>query len=61
MPIQAWRKRAGLILQERDSLVSLALFQALRTDTTYVENALSDLADDLDGWLQLQLDVMREK
>jgi hypothetical protein len=61
VPIRAWHKRAGIILQEKDSLVSLALFQALRTDMTYLENALSDLADDLEGWVQLQIDVARDK
>ncbi|MBX6321901.1 MAG: hypothetical protein IRY94_08740 [Rhodospirillaceae bacterium] len=56
-PFDGWRKRADAVGREADPLVAPDIYQALRNDIAYLEDAIGEAADELDAWIQLQTDI----
>lgn len=61
IPVNNWRKRAARIKQEESPLIALALFRHLRQDMQYLEEAIQQAVDELDQWIQQQIDIARGK
>ena len=61
IPKERWLRRATAIEQADDSLIALDLYQSLRADMSYLEEAIESAAEDLDGWIQHEIDIARGK
>jgi hypothetical protein len=61
LPSSNWKIRACNLQSEPDRLIALAIYQQLRNDMAYLEEALSDLAMELDTYIQLEIDRRRGK
>lgn len=61
IPHQRWTRRATAIERERDPLTALDLYQALRNDMLYLEEAILLASSELDRWIQEQVDRARGK
>ena len=56
VPLAGWRRRAETIMNEQDPLKAMELYQALRNDMAYLEDAISDAARELDAWIQSEVE-----
>ncbi|MYC08199.1 MAG: hypothetical protein F4X57_13680 [Chloroflexi bacterium] len=61
VPIQRWMRRAIAVGQASDPLIAMDLYQSLRNDMSYLEEAFESSALDLDGWIQREIDKARGK
>ena len=61
LPTKNWHARADKIGQEKDPLTALALYNSLRNDMAYMEEAIGDSANALDAWIQMEVDRYRGK
>ena len=61
MPSDRWLKRANKVGQESDPLVAMNLYQLLRNDMNYLEEAIQSGAEELDRWIQSEIDRIRGK
>ncbi|MGE0120813.1 MAG: hypothetical protein AB7S58_22940 [Dongiaceae bacterium] len=61
IPFDNWRARATETAAERDALIALDRYQALRNDMAYLEEVIGEAAAELDAWIQLQIDIARGK
>ena len=61
MPSPQWLGRADAIEREPKSLKAMILYQALRRDMEYLEEAIETAATELDIWIQHQVDFVRGK
>ena len=61
VPNQRWMRRAAAVGQESDPLVAMDLYQSLRNDMSYLEEAFESAALDLDRWIQHESDKARGK
>ena len=61
MPSDRWLKRADIVGCEPDSLVAMDLYQLLRNDMSYLEEAIQSGAEELDRWIQSEIDRIRGK
>ena len=61
MPSDRWLKRANIVGREPDSLVAMDLYQLLRNDMSYLEEAIQSGAEELDRWIQSEIDRIRGK
>ena len=61
LPSENWASRADAIEGEVDPLIAMDLYQSLRNDMSYLEDAISFVAAELDRWQQLQDDIARGK
>lgn len=61
IPEDSWRRRATSISQEMNPLIALEKYQTLRDDMSYLEEALETASEDLDRWIQYQVDLARGK
>ena len=61
IPSEKWYSRAGLVELETDPLVAMDLYQSLRNDMAYLEEAIKSEAQELDRWIQIEIDRIRGK
>ena len=61
IPQESWIRRANSIEQEVDPLITLDKYQSLRKDMSYLEEAFESASEDLDRWIQHQIDLARGK
>ena len=61
LPSESWMVRAAAVERETDPLAALALYQSLRNDMAYLEEATLTAAEGLDGWIQNEIDKARGK
>jgi len=61
IPLDNWRRRAKAVGVETDELRALAIYQALRNDMLYLEDAVGEAAAGLDAWIQGETDRARGK
>ena len=61
LPFQKWFQRADTVEHERDPLVAMQLFDSLREDMEYLETAITEAAEELDMWIQHEVDRIRGK
>ena len=61
IPEDSWRRRATSISQEMNPLIALDKYQSLRNDMSYLEEAFETASEDLDKWIQHQVDLARGK
>ena len=61
VPASKWLKRADTIEREPDDLNAMTLFQSVRKDMEYLEDAITIAAIELDKWIQFQIDQARGK
>jgi hypothetical protein len=61
LPSVKWLARAEALGRERDPLVALDLYQALKNDVAYLGDALGNAAAELDIWIQMEIDRDRGK
>ena len=61
VPYQKWMRRATAVGQESDPLVAMDLYQSLRNDMSYLEEAFESSAVELDRWIQHESDIARGK
>ena len=61
VPQVKWRLRATAVEREADPLVAMDLYQSLRNDMSYLEEAIESAAAELDRGIQLQIDRARGK
>ena len=56
IPSEKWLSRANKVEQEKDPLVAMHLYQSLRDDMSYLEDAITSEAQELDRWIQIEID-----
>ena len=61
VPYAKWMHRATAVGQESDPLVAMDLYQSLRSDMSYLEEAFESSAVELDRWIQHESDIARGK
>ena len=61
IPTVAWTRRADAVGNETNPLKALDLYEALRNDMSYLEEAIISAAADLDHWIQMEIDIARGK
>ena len=61
VPASRWFTRAEAIFAEPDPLHAMNLYQSLRNDMAYLEEAITTAAVELDAWIQLEVDRARGK
>ena len=61
IPSEKWLSRASAIEIEPDPLVAMDLYQLLRNDMRYLEEAIQSEAEELDRWIQDEIDRIRGK
>ena len=61
IPAVAWTRRADAVGNETDPLKALDLYENLRNDMSYLEEAITSAAADLDHWIQMEIDIARGK
>ena len=61
IPRERWMQRAGAIERTVDPLTAMDSYQSLRTDMSYLEEAIQSAAEDLDQWIQHEIDKARGK
>ena len=61
MPSDRWLKRADIVGCEPDSLVAMDLYQLLRNDMSHLEEAIQSATEELDQWIQSEIDRIRGK
>lgn len=55
-PRRDWMGRASAVELETDPLQALVMYQSLRNDMAYFENAIHASASELDWWIQIEID-----
>ena len=60
-PDEKWLARADDIEQQADPLIALEMYDSLRNDMTYLEQAMRTAAEDLDQAIQSEIDRRRGK
>ena len=60
-PFKAWQQRASSLASESDPLVVLHSYESLRKDMSYLEGAIRSASDELDQWIQMEIDKRRGK
>ena len=53
--------RAATVGRETDPLTAMGLYQSLRKDMAYLEESILSAAEDLDIWIQQEIDRARGK
>lgn len=61
LPTARWRDRANAIGAESCSYTAMHSYQQLRNDMAYLEEAIQSAAEELDRWIQTQIDIARGK
>ena len=61
LPDVKWMQRATILENEPDPLVALDLYQSLRQDMAYLEEAILAASEELDRWIQHEVDRARGK
>ena len=61
LPTAKWRDRANAIGAESCSYTAMHRYQQLRNDMDYLEGAIQSAAEELDRWIQTQIDIARGK
>ena len=61
IPSEKWLSRASAIERESDPLVAMDLYQSLRNDMSYIEETIQSEAEELDKWIQNEIDRLRGK
>ena len=61
IPTSKWRDRANAIGAESCSYTAMHLYQQLRNDMAYLEEAIQSAAEELDRWIQTQIGIARGK
>ena len=61
IPSKKWLSRASKVEQEKDPLVAMYLYQSLRDEMSYLEDAIASEAQALDRWIQMEIDWQRGK
>ena len=61
IPSEKWLSRASAIEREPDPLVAMDLYQSLRNDMSYIEEAIQSETEELDKWIQNEIDLLRGK
>ena len=61
IPSEKWLSRASAIKREPDPLVAMDLYQSLRNDMSYIEETIQSEAEELDKWIQNEIDRLRGK
>ena len=61
IPRERWLRRATDIEQANDPLIALDLYHSLRADWSYLEKAIQSAAEELDRWIQHEIDIARGK
>ena len=61
LPIEGWLRQADMIGQTDDPLRATHLYGLLVDNMSYLADVINSAADDLDRWLQQELDRIRGK
>ena len=61
IPREGWLLRASAVEREADPLIAMSLYESLRNDMSYLEEAVRSAAGELDGWIQMEIDKARGK
>ena len=61
IPIDSWTRRSNTIRNELDPLIALDKFQSLKKDMLYLEEVFQSASEDLDKWIQHEVDLARGK
>ena len=61
IPQDKWLTRATAIEREADPLVALDLYNSLRKDMSYLEEAIESASQEIDKWIQREIDMARGK
>ncbi len=61
LPFRKWNRRAVAVGQETDPLIGMDMYQSLRNDMVYLEEAILSAERMLDEWVQEQIDIARGK
>ena len=61
LPSERWMARAATVGRETDPLIAMGLYQSLREDMAYLEESILSAAEDLDIWIQQEIDRARGK
>ena len=61
LPTAKWRDRANAIGAESCSYTAMHRYQQLRNDMDYLEGGIQSAAEELDRWIQTQIDIARGK
>ena len=61
LPSERWMARAATVGRETDPLTAMGLYQSLRKDMAYLEESILSAAEDLDIWIQQEIDRARGK
>ena len=61
IPSEKWMLRADAIEREADPLVAMDSYQSLRSEMSYLEEAIEFAAQELDRWIQIEIDRARGK
>ena len=61
IPSERWLRRSMAVAREPDPLVAMALYQSLRNDMSYLEEAIQSEAYELDRWIENEIDRRRGK
>ena len=61
IPFEKWMLRAAAVEEEADPLIAIHLYHSLRQDMSYLEGAILSAAEELDRWIQNEIDRARGK
>ena len=61
VPSASWMLRANAIEREPNPLVAMDVYQLLRNDMSYLEESIRLAVEDLDQWIQREIDKRRGK
>ena len=61
LPSEKWMTRVAAVEKQTDPLIAMDLYQSLRNDMLYLEEAIQSADEDLDRWIQEQIDLARGK
>ena len=61
VPRDKWMLRAAAVEQATDPLIAIHLYQSLKQDMLYLEEAILSAAEELDRWIQMEVDKARGK
>ncbi len=61
IPTDSWERRSNAVRNEPDPLIALNKYHSLKRDMSYLEDVLESAAEDLDRWIQHQVDLARGK
>ena len=61
IPCKRWMLRANRVGRQSDPHIAMDIYQSLRNDMSYLEEAIQTASEDLDRWIQTEIDIARGK